>query len=172
MYCKNCGKEIAEGSSFCKECGWKVGSQVSNDNNTYNTSINSSSTNKNISKIPIKIILPAVALVIILIGILAFGNKKCAHGGCDEKVYKEGLCREHYASLVAAENTKDVLSGEKDIWEAAGDVYDKVYKEEKKTKDKSVCKEDGCYQPVFQSGLCKEHYAAKNLSKIFGIGDD
>lgn len=34
MFCRNCGKPIKDGASFCTECGWKVSSGVSNAGNS------------------------------------------------------------------------------------------------------------------------------------------
>ena len=36
MYCKNCGKEIKEGNTFCTHCGLKVGEEPSKANNKHN----------------------------------------------------------------------------------------------------------------------------------------
>ena len=34
VYCSKCGKEVAEGSSFCSSCGWKVGNTQDNIQNS------------------------------------------------------------------------------------------------------------------------------------------
>ena len=39
-FCSNCGKELAENSTFCPSCGTPIGGTNPNQNNSNNTSIN------------------------------------------------------------------------------------------------------------------------------------
>lgn len=32
MFCRNCGRQLMDGASFCTECGWKVGNKTGSKN--------------------------------------------------------------------------------------------------------------------------------------------
>lgn len=72
MFCKNCGKEIKDGATFCTECGTKVTETVSTEGNT---TPNTTVVTKKITKG--KMILIAVFAILIIIVIA------CAAGSGD-----------------------------------------------------------------------------------------
>ena len=83
------------------------------------------------SKTPFVAILCVVAIVVLCIfGYNQFNNRTCKL--CDEKVYKEGLCKEHYTKTLAMDNLNDVINGEKEFGDAIKDVYDKSLTQDEK----------------------------------------
>lgn len=126
MFCPNCGNQINDGATFCSNCGYrKEGSS-------------NKSSGFNLNKIPFVPILCIVAIVVlVMVGYNAFNNRTCRY--CNNKVYKMGLCRDHYTEEVVKSNVSDFTSGDKSLSDAAKDVYDKSFtKDEKKQIEDSV----------------------------------
>ena len=65
MFCKNCGKEIKEGSAFCPECGAKT--EESTVTNVDTTTATAETKKKHPTKIVIGAIIAAIVIIIIAI---------------------------------------------------------------------------------------------------------
>ena len=84
MFCPSCGKELKEGSMFCKYCGCKIKSR-SNQNNISNVSTNDSVDSKDRNeKILIGVLIAAIAIlaiVFVAFGAGLFNNGQSASSG-------------------------------------------------------------------------------------------
>ena len=94
--CPECGKEISDSSEKCIHCGYPLKKKKSNGGN-------------------VKIIIAAVAVVAVIIAIIAFvkpgkSNNTCKADGCNNKVYSNGYCLEHYGQV---RNGEEVTTEEK-----------------------------------------------------------
>lgn len=119
MFCPNCGNQMKEGAVFCSNCGYRK--EVSA----------SKGINFNINKIPFVPILCVVAIIVlVMIGYNVFNNRTCRY--CNNKVYKQGLCREHYTQEVVKDSVSDFTSGNKSIKDAANDIYNKSFTNDEK----------------------------------------
>ena len=119
MFCPNCGNQMKEGAVFCSNCGYRK--EVSA----------SKGINFNINKIPFVPILCVVAIIVlVMIGYNAFNNRTCRY--CNNKVYKQGLCREHYTQEVVKDSVSDFTSGNKSVKDAANDIYNKSFTNDEK----------------------------------------
>lgn len=119
MFCPNCGNQINDGAAFCSNCGYrKDGSS-------------NKSSGFNLNKIPFVPILCIVAIVVlVMIGYNAFNNRTCRY--CNNKVFKQGLCRDHYTQEVVKDSVSDFTSGNKSIKDAANDFYNKSFTNDEK----------------------------------------
>ena len=119
MFCPNCGNQINDGATFCSNCGYrKEGSS-------------NKSSGFNLNKIPFVPILCIVAIVVlVMIGYNAFNNRTCRY--CNNKVYKQSLCRDHYTQEVVKDSVSDFTSGNKSIKDAANDIYNKSFTNDEK----------------------------------------
>ena len=68
MFCKQCGKEIKDGSKFCKYCGSEVNNAVTSNKTTSNVS----STN-NDSKIIIGALVAVIIVLAVVLGVFGLG---------------------------------------------------------------------------------------------------
>lgn len=82
MFCKNCGKEMKDGSAFCAECGTMTESsnvkQVSSEMPVSNTNTSVISPEMPKKKYPVKLVIGAIIAVIIIIVVA------CAVGGSND----------------------------------------------------------------------------------------
>lgn len=80
MFCRNCGKEIVDGSKFCAECGTKfdventsventVANIESNANTTENTSANSKTKKKYPTVLVICILIFSFIAIMVIVGL-------------------------------------------------------------------------------------------------------
>ena len=129
MFCKNCGSQMNDDAAFCPNCGSKNDSK---SNVSYN---NVSTGQKNHKPFPVAPIIIAVFVVVVIFGVNAFLNRTCSM--CDRKVFKKGLCREHYSEQLVKDNVKGVISGDKSLTDAITDAYDSglTTKEKNRLKD-------------------------------------
>ena len=119
MFCPNCGNKMKDGAVFCSNCGYRKEGSASKG------------ISFNFNKIPFVPILCIVAIVVlVMIGYNAFNNRTCKY--CSNKVYKQGLCRDHYTEEVVKSNVSDFTSGNKNIKDAASDIYDKSFTNDEK----------------------------------------
>ena len=119
MFCPNCGNQMKEGAVFCSNCGYRK--EVSA----------SKGINFNINKIPFVPILCLVAIIVlVMIGYNAFNNRTCRY--CNNKVFKQGLCRDHYTQEVVKDSVSDFTSGNKSVKDAANDIYNKSFTNDEK----------------------------------------
>ena len=119
MFCPNCGNQMKEGAVFCSNCGYRK--EVSA----------SKGINFNINKIPFVPILCVVAIIVlVMIGYNAFNNRTCRY--CNNKVFKQGLCRDHYTQEVVKDSVSDFTSRNKNIKDAANDFYNKSFTNDEK----------------------------------------
>ena len=119
MFCPNCGNQMKEGAAFCSNCGFRK-----------NGSSNKSS-GFNLNKIPFVPILCVVAIIVlVMIGYNAFNNRTCRY--CNNKVFKQGLCRDHYTQEVVKDSVSDFTSGNKSVKDAANDIYNKSFTNDEK----------------------------------------
>ena len=119
MFCPNCGNQMKEGAVFCSNCGYRK--EVSA----------SKGINFNINKIPFVPILCVVAIIVlVMIGYNAFNNRTCRY--CNNKVFKQGLCRDHYTQEVVKDSVSDFTSGNKSVKDAANDIYNKSFTNDEK----------------------------------------
>ena len=119
MFCPNCGNQMKEGAVFCSNCGYRK--EVSA----------SKGINFNINKMPFVPILCVVAIIVLaMIGYNAFNNRTCRY--CNNKVFKQGLCRDHYTQEVVKDSVSDFTSGNKNIKDAANDFYNKSFTNDEK----------------------------------------
>lgn len=80
MFCVNCGAGLNDGDEFCRNCGWKVGKQVSNgeNNDLHAKNNNSTRISKSNSKSrPTKAIIAIVAVIVcaVVAKNIVFDNK-------------------------------------------------------------------------------------------------
>lgn len=73
MFCGNCGKQIADDSVFCPECGERIDGAGSVVPKTYDVQTNNSATRKN-KRVGIAVVAVAAVLVVIL-GVFLFGGR-------------------------------------------------------------------------------------------------
>ena len=119
MFCPNCGNQMKEGAVFCSNCGYRK--EVSA----------SKGINFNINKIPFVPILCVVAIIVLVMnGYNAFNNRTCRY--CNNKVFKQGLCRDHYTQEVVKDSVSDFTSRNKNIKDAANDFYNKSFTNDEK----------------------------------------
>ena len=119
MFCPNCGNQMKEGAVFCSNCGYRK--EVSA----------SKGINFNINKIPfVPILCVAAIIVLVMIGYNAFNNRTCRY--CNNKVFKQGLCRDHYTQEVVKDSVSDFTSGNKSVKDAANDIYNKSFTNDEK----------------------------------------
>ena len=126
MFCPNCGNQMSDNAIFCSNCGYAKDGSLKKTNSL------------NLNKIPFVPIISIVFIIVLfMMGFNAFSNRTCKY--CDNKVYKQGLCRDHYTVDTVKNNVNDFASGNKSFKDAAKDVYDKSFnKKEKKQIEDSV----------------------------------
>lgn len=104
--CPECGKEISDSSENCIHCGYPMNPQKK-------------------KKIPIKTIILILVIIGGIVGVIALlnGTKKsstkrevCAVEGCENKVYTNGYCINHYGDDRAGKST-DLVSQSEEIIE-------------------------------------------------------
>ena len=138
--CPKCGQQISEHAAQCIHCGYTL-------NSSKNYQIDSKPVNKGSKK---KLIIAIIAIVLVVavgsvgitIAIMNHSNKKndievekCKQEGCENKVYSNGYCIEHYRTAdEESEKSKNTSSSNDD---GSGIEEDKI-EATKFSKDKTV----------------------------------
>lgn len=142
MYCDKCGKNNAEGTAFCEECG--------NPLNTEQNETVENEMNENTRKVKlIASIVICVAVVALLIWCI-MGLVSCVQNGASEKPIKNyinAMNKEEYSEVFEQipEGYEDAISEnkkeeKKDEWEAYRDTLESMYGDNYKMSYKIIAK--------------------------------
>lgn len=155
MFCKRCGKQIADGSTSCQYCGAVVTKRPAT--NTYtnfnapaaNTSYQAPQPEKKQNKTPWKIIAPVVA--VLLVAAIVFGVVSCSKG--KQKEHEDKL-----RQLLEESTSKPVVEFMCDDFDNNGDfeAYAVVGKSEKKDDIIEYYDADICFVNEDSAELIKE----------------
>ena len=128
MFCKNCGKEMKDGSAFCAECGTMTESsnvkQVSSEMPVSNTNTSVISPEMTKKKYPVKLLIGAIitAFVIIIIVIACAVGDDDSETGVDNNTYFEdavGDSEENVVKTLAIETVREQIgiSHDEDVFD-------------------------------------------------------
>ena len=80
MFCPKCGAEVDNGAKFCPKCGNRLKETKSTDSLIRNIKVPNLAKTKGNGKILLKFAVPAVLIVLILVGILSGGSSNKPRG--------------------------------------------------------------------------------------------
>ncbi len=88
MYCRNCGKECAEGTSFCPSCGTPIGNVVTQNNNQAAPVKKSGSVKTIVAVVAILLVLVGVTGVLLKVFVFPGGKKDSGIVSTDSDILK------------------------------------------------------------------------------------